>query len=378
MASLKQRGSRVVYVAGSARELHAEVQEWLSQADNRAVASPSIYDALALLAMGRKPTALIVSVNEVDWNEMEFFDHAVRLSPETRIYVTGHDHHHDKLEEACRRGAHRFDSYMVTTYLNGNGFRTDGYLTEWCLPDHATKSTIPFNIGEEIDALATYQRLAVVSNTPDTHDEEQPDAPLTDETVPAATSKVDPETASPPNEPQPTETDQLSQHDLNELDPTQHRGRDLLAGSFRTVSPWSNEPHDNEPLQQTTSLEPDTPATSSHLPAETSASPTPQDNTRERNEPLPVRLATAEDDERKETPAVAFPWSPSPNRPKRKPPSQTLSQSQQEPASNPHPKPGDPSAKTRPNPVTLTPEELAALMGDPPPPNASSPREGYR
>ena len=109
MPPSQRRGSRVVYVAGSARELPDQVQEWLSQADTPAAASPNIYDALSLLAMGRRPAALIVYIEAVDWSEMEFFEHAARLSRETRLYVTGHDYQQAKLAEACARGARLFD-----------------------------------------------------------------------------------------------------------------------------------------------------------------------------------------------------------------------------------------------------------------------------
>ena len=120
MPSLKQRGSRLIYVAGSARQLRAEVQEWLGRADHGAVASANVYDALALLAMGRKPDALIVSMDAVDWNEMDFFDQAAWLSDKTRIYVTGHDHHQEKIDAACQRGARRFDADELSAYLADN------------------------------------------------------------------------------------------------------------------------------------------------------------------------------------------------------------------------------------------------------------------
>lgn len=109
MPSSKRRGSRVVYVAESARELPEEVQDWLGQASNRAASSPNIYDALALLATGKTPVAIIVSMDAVDWNEFEFFDHVARLSRETRVYVAGHEHHDAKIEAACARGAKVFD-----------------------------------------------------------------------------------------------------------------------------------------------------------------------------------------------------------------------------------------------------------------------------
>jgi hypothetical protein len=114
MPPLKQRGSRVVYVAASAGDLPPEVQDWLSQANNRATASPHIHDLLAALATGARPTAIIVNVSEVDWSEMDFFDYVHRLSPQTTLYVAGFDHEKDKLEAACERGATRFDADRLT------------------------------------------------------------------------------------------------------------------------------------------------------------------------------------------------------------------------------------------------------------------------
>lgn len=121
----KRRGSRVIYVARSARELPEEVQDWLSQGGNRAASSPDIYDALALLAKGRAPVALIVSIDAVDWNEMDFFVQAARLSRETRIYVTGDDHGQGKIDAACARGARRFDPDALTDDLDAASARKE-------------------------------------------------------------------------------------------------------------------------------------------------------------------------------------------------------------------------------------------------------------
>lgn len=109
MLASRPRGSRIVYVASSARELPADVQEWLGRPEIRAASSPNIYDCLAILAGGARPTLLIVSIEAVDWNEMEFFDQAVRLSRHTRVYAVGQPHQLAKLEAAFKRGARRFD-----------------------------------------------------------------------------------------------------------------------------------------------------------------------------------------------------------------------------------------------------------------------------
>jgi len=50
-----------------------------------------------MLAAGRRPAVLIVSIEAVDWSEIGFFDYVARLSPQTRVYVAGEDHHQEKL-----------------------------------------------------------------------------------------------------------------------------------------------------------------------------------------------------------------------------------------------------------------------------------------
>ncbi len=117
MSPARQRGSRVIYVARSARDLPEEVQAWLGRADHRAASVENVYELLALLATGRRPSAILVSMDEVDWGEMDFFDHVARLSGRTNVYVTGHDHHEDKIAAACARGARRFDAAALTEDL---------------------------------------------------------------------------------------------------------------------------------------------------------------------------------------------------------------------------------------------------------------------
>ncbi|GMU22910.1 MAG: hypothetical protein AMXMBFR13_29940 [Phycisphaerae bacterium] len=118
MSSAKARGPRVAYVAGAAREFPADVQHWLGQAENRAARCSSIYDALAMLTAGApRPVALIVSISAIDWSEMEFFDHVARLSRDTRVYVSGHEHDAAKLEAACQRGARLFNAELLAEDL---------------------------------------------------------------------------------------------------------------------------------------------------------------------------------------------------------------------------------------------------------------------
>jgi hypothetical protein len=117
MTARAQRGSRVIYVAASARELPQPVQDWLSGSNVRATASSNIYDALAVLASGQCPLALIVSMEAVDWSELDFFVHARRVSPETVFYVAGAAHQEAKIEEAIARGARRFEAEVLSELL---------------------------------------------------------------------------------------------------------------------------------------------------------------------------------------------------------------------------------------------------------------------
>ena len=120
MFASKPRGSRIVYIAASARELPDEVQQWLGRAEHRAASSPHLYDALALLAAGARPAVMIVSMGAVDWSEMEFFDQAARLCRTTRIFVTGQPHQAAKLDAACKRGASLFDAEIASESLAGS------------------------------------------------------------------------------------------------------------------------------------------------------------------------------------------------------------------------------------------------------------------
>ncbi len=263
MASPKQRGSRAIYVASSARELPEEVQDWLSYAGNRAGASPHIYDLLALLATGKRPDILIVSIEAVDWNELEFFDHVQRLSPETRIFVAGAVSHQAKIEAACARGASVFDLDSLNEVASES--------TEYAEPS-APAGLLAGSLRQESASTPASVRL-----------------PRKPKVVPAP----------PPEEPEPVE-------------------------------------EQAPPLER---------------PA--------------------VRLVTASESEVTESP-VPFPWSPSPNRPQRKPPKSiaaelVAAESGFSPSTAPSPR--DIS------PVKLTPEELAALLGTPVPPPPGSAQE---
>ncbi len=236
-----QRGSRVIYVAASARELAQEVQDWLGQPSIRASASPDIYDTLAQLAEGKSPLALIVSMESVDWTELEFFPLVHRVCPDALIYVTGAGHQEAKMEAALARGARRFDPEVLNELL----------------------------------AVAPPVRSA----------------------GPAG----------------------------------------LLAGSLRT---------DIEVAEAAPRLVPPEP-----VEAPPGVTPEP--------ERPPVRLVSSTETEEHEA-AVPFPWSPASGRPRRTPPSQVAG------AAESKPEPVRRKGPSNKGGVKLTPEELAALLEQPP------------
>lgn len=118
MSGAEQSGSRVIWVAGSLAELPDEVHAWLRQQGERASACTNIYDALATLTIHPRPAALVVNIELVDWQEMEFFDWVAALGSETTVYVVGGQREQDKIDAALRRGARRFDTGSLTTDLD--------------------------------------------------------------------------------------------------------------------------------------------------------------------------------------------------------------------------------------------------------------------
>lgn len=246
MASAKQRGSKVVYVAGAAREFPQDVQDWLSHTAYRPAACPHVYDALAQLVSGRRPAALIVSLEAIDWDELEFFDLVPRLSRDTRVFVAGLEHQQAKLEAALARGAEPFEPAVLDELLQ------------------------PLNTAPQSGTAG----LLAASLRP-----EMPPAP-----------QIMPKVVPPePPEVQPEQPDQEESEEVSE------------------------------------------------------------------EEPPPVRLVTSTEFEESEAP-VPFPWAPAANRPQRTPPqAPPSSPSTGEPPMVPRSKPAQP--------VMLTAEELAELLG---------------
>lgn len=213
MLANRQRSPRVIYVAGSAREFPPEVRDWLSEGQHRAVAAPNVYDALARLTGRHRPAAVIVSIESVDWEEMEFFDLARRLSRQTTLYVSGAEHQEDKLAAALARGAQRFEEGSVDEDLarhTGIQETDDGECSKPVGQPGAprpesgrlslvhglrTSAPLPPSAGEPMDA-ASRQRAVFVEIT----EEDEESLASGDETLPAEPAGVrlvaEPETAS--------------------------------------------------------------------------------------------------------------------------------------------------------------------------------------
>ncbi len=113
MSAASHSGGRILCVAPSLSALPEAVRAWLAQVEPSCEISPDLYDALAILATGRRPELLIVDIDVVDWNEMEFFRQAGLLCRKMRILVTGPGHQRAKLEAACKQGASLFDPRAV-------------------------------------------------------------------------------------------------------------------------------------------------------------------------------------------------------------------------------------------------------------------------
>ncbi len=113
MSAASHSGGRILCVAPSLNALPEAVRAWLAQVEDACEISPDLYDALALLVAGRRPELIIVDIDVVDWNEMEFFRQAGLLCRKMRILVVGPGHQRAKLEAACKLGAGLFDTQAV-------------------------------------------------------------------------------------------------------------------------------------------------------------------------------------------------------------------------------------------------------------------------
>ena len=328
------RGSPVIYVAASARELPTDVQDWLGRADNRAVASPDVFDMVALLGLGRQYAAILVSIDGLDWDELEFFDLAARLSPDTLIYVIGSPHQRAKMDAACRRGARPFDIEALDDALAPP-------VVEYERPRVAARSE-PAAV-ELSAAPVGHEELATTADA---------DAVPEGDARPELAARREPAELEPDLEP---EAEQPSEgRDADEAGA-------LAAGDLQApveapleaqsaeaiVAPAGSPPLSVGPVEP---IELTAEASDDPLGAEGESDPRPLEGDGEADQGPRVRLLPAEaETEEEDSPAISYPWSPSPLRPRRTPPS-TVARST------------PPVHRAMPN-VELTAEEIAALMG---------------
>ncbi len=117
MSRFRPHGARIVCVAGNEGELPEAVRQWLDQMAVRTEYAQDVYDALAVLATGTRPILMLVSIESVDWSEMDFFSHVAELSQGTRIYVTSQNASDSRVFAAVERGARIFESTLAQTDL---------------------------------------------------------------------------------------------------------------------------------------------------------------------------------------------------------------------------------------------------------------------
>jgi len=163
MQALKQRGERVVYVAGSVREFPESVRTWLSRTCTHAIASSHIYEALAMLTTHRRPAVLIVSIESIDWDELEFFELARRVARDTAVYVAGHPEQQAKLHAAIERGARPFDPEQIAEDLDRTGRGGPRWTTREVLTDLAETAC---RITGPEDAKVVTEPIRPVSDEP--------------------------------------------------------------------------------------------------------------------------------------------------------------------------------------------------------------------
>ncbi|HOB74179.1 MAG TPA: hypothetical protein PKG54_06610 [Phycisphaerae bacterium] len=330
MYSSKPRGSRIIYVAASARELPEEVQQWLGRAEHRAARSPHIYDALALLAGGARPAVMIVSMQAVDWSEMAFFDLVARISRHTHIFVAGHSHDDSKLKAACKRGARLFEEESVAEALSSTA--------NWSRPAGVADilaARLPATPPPPVSA-PLFKPVRPESFEGDATEESSAEESI--HTGKATAGALD--TLEPASEPEPADAPPVRLVDA--LDIAAHY-EDLSHDEDPDLEPHASSPGTAEPRPDDLEA-PDAPAP--EQPSETSYS-----ESTEPEQPIP------------------FPWAPAPNRPQRIPPRQRMAEgdapASASSVSSVDPAPPSAPVPVPPRPAELTAEELAALMGKP-------------
>lgn len=221
MPPSKRRGARVLYVAQSARDLPDDVRDWLSRENNPATACRDPYEALAWLAVGRRPAVLIVSIDTVDWDELEFFALADRFGDKTRLYVAGREDQQDKIDAARDLGARVFSIAAVDQDLTaapeedeadaGPGGLLAGSLRSIEPPDQEPAETRP--------EQEPPPSVRLVMNTP-ADEEDETSVPLS---VPWAPSPHRPKRTPPPRAADADATAETGKTDESEAAPESSR-----------------------------------------------------------------------------------------------------------------------------------------------------------
>jgi len=350
MPVANQRQLPVIYVAGSARELPAEVQDWLGRAETCAVASPHLYDMLAQLARGKKFAAVIVNIQSVDWSEMEFFDHAMRLSRHTPIYVAGPVQQRAKLEAACRRGARLFDALSLEEHCRS--------IAESHPPRSCERAA-----SEPHEAAAAAPSVEAEAASTQAVGDEWGESPVA-RSMPVQSCKPwsSPVRLAEPCDEAADESDGISvESDAEAASSSPPEAAETIVDEAaqalkETVQPASG----NKSEEGSDGPTPAEELAGSAPPAD--AGQTPQDSEQDREAP------------------VVFPWSVVPNRPKRTPPSAVVpADTDKPPSGGPANASGQAGASLTSQParrstganwadppfrsVRLTAEEIAALMG---------------
>jgi len=324
MPSTTQHGSRVVYVAGLSADLPDLIQAWLNEHPTQQ--SHDIYDALATLTARQRPVALIVNIEAVDWQEMDFFDIAARTSRDTRIYVVGQDYHRVKLEAAIAKGARRFSADDLAEDLARPAPGSQRVGVRDLLAGSLGTIGRPAARQSAVPRMGRAELVLVPTFAEPTTEEPRPSVVR----QPTASSTRSTPAAVPAPPPAPAQAS--IQTDLPQPEPTPKEPATGERPNVRLVGPVEEETH-----------------------------------------------RTAEP----EKPATPFPWAPSPSRPKRIPPASAGSRAAindpqppdpatPAPSVSPVPAASGPTRTTAPLPVELTAEELAALMGKPSRPESTS------
>lgn len=381
MSVPKGSGPHVLYVAPTARVLSPEVREWIEHNPGRAFASHNLYDALADLAGGRSPAAIIVELDSVDFSEIEFFDHAARLSRDSSFYVTSRSRQDDKIEAARQRGAKLFDPADIEDDLQVMALR----------------------IREETEQAVTARRSgsrppATAETTEAASDDTAREPETTAESPPSSAPELSPDDRFPSSV-GPADRRSVYEEELIEVTRFEDKNRGPEGPDHDAVDEADKLYPDRQIAIEDEEYATEVFAGSDHtFRIRIDDQPSREvDDSNQPNESLEDRFeessaeGTAVDENPEAEPAssIGFPWSPHPDRPQRTPPNRTsptakTDSSEPEESDTNSPgtsdghdaeepddsRPARPPAESRPprTPINveITSEELAALLNDPP------------